>query len=119
MNDRQLGLSGKDKMVISAQKEQKKEIKHLGSIIPNSGHTVFELKMQTGEIFFAEFMKESAVDFVEARNGNIVRNKKVMVKPGHIYVSALNKKNAAKHFLRMLHPIKGKYDSKEEKLIYE
>ena len=117
--DRQLGFSEKDKIVISAQKDQKKEIKHLGSIIPNTGHTVFELKMQTGEIFFAEFMKESAVDFVEASRGNLARSRSVMVKPGHIYVAALNKKNAAKHFLRMLYPLKGKYDSKEEKLVYE
>lgn len=118
MNDKQLGLAEKDKMVISAQKDQKKEIKHLGSIIPNKGHTVFELKMQTGEIFVAEFMAEGATDFIAAKEGRLVRQRKILVKPGHIYVAALNKKNAAKHFLRMLYPMKGEYDAKEEKLNY-
>ena len=118
MNDKQLGLAEKDKMVISAQKDQKKEIKFLGSLIPNKGHTVFELKMETGEIFVAEFMAESAVDFVAAKEGKLVRKRKVMTKPGHIYVAALNKKNAAKHFARMLYPMKAEYSVKEEKLIY-
>lgn len=117
MNDKQLRPTDREKIVIAAQKQQEKEIRLLGSIVPHDGHTLFELEMQTGKIARAEFMT-GTMKYTEAFEKTKAKSKKVLVKQGHLYVSALNMRNAAKNFAKMLHPMKVHFDKKEGKLIY-
>ena len=67
---------------------------------PQKGHTCFEMNIETGVIVAAEF---------EAVDANITRlneaaavTKKLMVKKGCMYTTALNKENAFKKFVRAL-----------------
>lgn len=89
-----------DKVVIVGQNEKKfKEVKW--QIKPHKGHILYEISLHTGDIVVAEFEQ---VDIELARLGTeknlqTVR-KKVITKPGCIYISALNISNAAKKFYK-------------------
>jgi hypothetical protein len=114
--DKQFGIIAPNKISIEAQKQQEKEIRFLGSIIPHSGHICYELNLKTLIISKAKFMPE-VIEFKDGFSKNKAAKKKsVMVDKECIYASALNKKNAAKHFGRMLGK-KVAYDSTDCRLI--
>lgn len=74
--------------------QQKKELKLLGRIKPKKGHRLFKLK--NGKI--EEVKEEDFLECVAFLSGR--RVKKLKVEKGCQYVSALNKKNAAKRLRR-------------------
>jgi len=76
------------------KKEVEKKLQKLATIKPQRGHTLFEVSRETGSIEEAEF-EIMDIKFEDARDNRQVR-KKVICKPGFIYVSALNKKNVIK-----------------------
>ena len=86
---------GDIEIVNEVKKQQEKQLKFIGQQRPHSGHKCFEINLSTGEINLAEF-KEEAISFEDARNGIISGKRKVIVKEGCVYVTALNKKNAIK-----------------------
>ena len=62
--------------------------KKVGSLTPHAGHTLFEINHNTQQVVVAEF--------IPSESGK----KKVLVKEGCEYVSALNMKNAIKKYLK-------------------
>lgn len=84
----------KEKIEIQVEKQQEIKQEYIGNIMPHNGHTLFEMDLETNEIKEAEFEKElTAIAFDGQQH-----NKRLVLKPNHIYCSALNKKNAKKHF---------------------
>ena len=73
--------------------KQKKEYNHDGIILPKKGQTVWEINLQTEEITEAEYEKTT----VAILNADPIP-KKIIQKSGHIYIPAINKKNALKKF---------------------
>lgn len=86
-----------DKQEIVAPQEKQFEQVYIGSIKPHQGHTLFEINIKTGEIAKATF-ESTDVKWEDAVNGIISKKRKVIVKPDHTYISALNEKNAIKKF---------------------
>ena len=94
---KELNTPNQDKLEISATAPIKKELKHIGSLIPHKGHTCWELDLKTGDVIPAVF-DTTAVAY-ESPSGI---TKKLIIKENCIYTTALNKKNAFKHFKKML-----------------
>lgn len=90
-----------DKLEVSAVKPVKKELKLLGRLKPQKGHTCFQLNLSNGEITIAEFESVDIHYNYDHKKGDGVR-KKIIVKENCVYVTALNKTNAVKHFKRLL-----------------
>jgi desulfoferrodoxin (superoxide reductase-like protein) len=97
MNNKELELTVKDKIEVSIEQEQKFQQKHIGSIHPHRGHTLFEVNLATGEIEPAEFQQQDYVVGSDINSGG--GRKKVIMKPDCVYISALNKRNALKKFM--------------------
>lgn len=74
------------------ERQVKKELKKLGSIRPRRGHRLF--KLQDG-IVTAVTDADFSDSFVTL-NGK--KKRKLIIEKGADYISALNKKNAIKHF---------------------
>jgi hypothetical protein len=88
------------KIEIKNEKQQQKKYELIGRIKPHSGHKCFEYNPETGKISEAEFQSVT-VDYIKASKGDLSELKRVLVKPGHLYTTALNKVNALKHFKNM------------------
>lgn len=97
---KELDLNTKVKTELSV--EQKKQIEHelIGKIIPHDGHIVWQINKETLEIEAAKYSNATYVFGGENK-------KEIITKDGFAYVSALNKTNALKKY------IKGKNGSKE------
>ena len=89
----------KDKIEIL--KQTKKEFKkiYIGRIKPKKNHQLFEFNKITNEIRLAVFDCPDEINYVDATNKLISKNKKVTINENCIYISALNKKNALKKIL--------------------
>lgn len=83
------------------QTKEERQEKFIGQILPYSGHKVFSLNKVTGELKEAKFTK-IAIDFSDAKAGQISGHKRIDVEENCVYCSALNKKNAIKRFEKML-----------------
>lgn len=91
-----------DKTEVSEVKPIKKELKLIGSLHPQKGHTCYQLNLATGVITEAEFQSVDA-HFPLSSSAKLTSVKrKLIIKDNCIYATALNKKNAVKHFKRML-----------------
>lgn len=112
----------KDEVVIVGQKQQETQLKHVASLNPHKGHTVFEVNLKEKWIAPAEFEPQEA-DYKKASNGNkseglgimdfkngakrlvlegLKPNRtKLIRKPDCIYISALNKINVIKKLEKM------------------
>lgn len=103
-----------DKVVIVGQNE-KKFATPKWNIVPKKGHTLFEINMETGDVRIPEYeqinlqindMGQAPVNMhlqVLAVGKGIPQQeikKKLITKPGCIYISALNIQNAAKQFVK-------------------
>jgi len=97
-----------DKVEIVNQAEKKYELKKLGTITPQRGHTLFQINTQTGEITIAEFDKVDAVLPTRKNNADAGTVKKVTIKTGCVYVSALNKRNAIKKYNKRIKQLNGR-----------
>jgi hypothetical protein len=92
----------KDKVVIVGEQEKKHQMEFIGSLKPYKGHTLFKVNKVTGEILEAEFEKlDLKINSLDKQHVNTV-HRKVIVEAGFYYVSALNKKNVLKKFIKNL-----------------
>ena len=94
---KELQIQAKDKISLHAQPQKEEKREYIGTLRPKQGHTLFEIEVGTGDIRPATF-ESSAVYYKQAAAGNIYQRRVLVVKPGCIYKSCLNKKNARKHF---------------------
>ena len=87
----------KNEIVIESVKrnEIEKQLKLIGQIILKPNHILFEIDLNKGEINRAEF-EVNDLHYLKAKEGNFNTNKKVIVKKGCFYISALNLKNCKK-----------------------
>ncbi len=97
MNNKELELNVKNNIEVSIEQEQKYQQKHIGSIHPHRGHTLFEVNLATGKIDTAEFQQKDYVVGSDLNSGEA--RKKVIMKQDCVYISALNKRNALKKFM--------------------
>lgn len=97
MKELNLKTEVKDQTEEVRQKEVHEEKpKHVGTMKPHRGHTLFKYNTNTGELTRAEFVEQEA-DYSRVIEGkNPTKNKVVRAEEGCIYVSALNLKNAVK-----------------------
>jgi hypothetical protein len=79
--------------------EQRSEKKKIGSIQPYPGHTTFKLDLSHPGLLVSE-IEEQDMEVIHQFNGGVTR--KIVIKEGFLYCSALNKKNAIKRFSAML-----------------
>jgi len=98
----------KDKVEIVNQAEKKYELKKLGTITPQRGHVLFQINTQTGDIELAEYEKVDALLPTRINKADAGIVKKVLIKTGCVYVSALNKKNAIKKFNKRVKQLNGR-----------
>ena len=84
-----------NRIVIEESVKQQKQIEHelIGEIIPHNGHSVYKINKETKEVDLAKF-SNTTFTF----NGK--NKKKIIIEDGFSYVSALNKKNALKKYLK-------------------
>tara|TARA_R110002051_G_scaffold322875_1_gene414762 strand:+ start:1778 stop:2089 length:312 start_codon:yes stop_codon:yes gene_type:complete len=82
-----------------AKKEQTKEYKKATTIKPHKGHTLYEYNVETKELVEATYTKTD-VSYIDIQKGKNIARRRVDMKGGCVYVSALNKKNAVKKLLK-------------------
>ena len=87
----------KDQTEEVRQKEiHEEKAKHVGTMRPHRGHTLFKYNTETGELTKAEFKKQDANFLEEVGIAKKDKTRIVEAEEGCIYVSALNIKNAVK-----------------------
>ena len=91
-----LKIDSQERVELNVKKKQEVEYVLHGTIKPKTGHFIWELNEETGEIKKAEFKKTTAVF------GAVVASEELIVKPGCIYIPALNSENAKKKYLKNL-----------------
>lgn len=87
----------KDTLQIEAEKPIERQNKLVGSTRLHAGQKLWECNIETGEIAQVNYEDTAEIDFE-----NKEARKRVTVKEGHLYCGAINKKNAVKHFTKML-----------------
>ena len=90
----------RDTVVNISQKQQKSELKLMGSIKPKNGHTLFKVDKKTLKVSKANF-EGIDVHFDNAKTRDTFKRKKVIIEQGFIYVSSLNEKNVLKRLKRL------------------
>lgn len=94
--------SEKQSIEAVVEKEQKKELKYVGSITPHKGHKLWAINVKTMEVEEAKYTGEELLDlsghfddYASRRGGPVSSVKrKVKFEKDMIYISALNKRNA-------------------------
>lgn len=90
-----------DAMEYVKQQQHKIQKTKIGTLLPHSGHKCFEYNKATNIISLAIF-EESAISFTAAARGEVAARRKVNTKEHCLYTTALNFKNAVKHFQKQL-----------------
>jgi len=95
----------KDRQRIEQKAQKKREVKQKfqHSIQKHNGHRVFEMSPQ-GEVREAELMfaLNKTITWQQAINRDYLqKSNKILHKKDHLYCTALNIKNAIKHFKKM------------------
>ena len=75
-----------------------KELKYLGSLRHQPGHTLFEINLNTWQIKEATIKRDVYAGF----DGKPIYKSKVQIEKDCYYLEALNVKNAKKKFLKMI-----------------
>ena len=83
---------------LEIQAKINKELKYLGSLNHQPGHTLFEVNLNTGQIKEATIKRDIAVSVY----GKPIYKSKVQIGADCYYLEAQNIKNAKKKFLKML-----------------
>ena len=91
--EKQINPITKDQTELHSQKEIEKKKVFLGSATVRPGHRCFEVNTKTNDIVEAEYK-------YEATYGKATK-KTVTTKEDCVYILALNKKNALKHFNKL------------------
>lgn len=89
-----LQLGNQNKVELNVKKKQEIEYVLQGTIKPQTGHFIWELNEETGEIKKAEFKRTTAVF------GAAIPPEELIVKAGCIYIPALNAENAKRKYLK-------------------
>jgi hypothetical protein len=86
-------LEPKSETKIEVSIKQKKQIQHelIGKIILHEGHIIWQINNETLEVEVAKFA--NATYHLGGKN-----KKEIIIKKGHTYIGALNKKNALKKY---------------------
>ena len=100
MNPAKLLIDQPDKLQVVANKPVKTET-FFTSIKPHKGHTLFEINPFSGTCVEAVYEKTDAA-FPLKNNVSVAKKRKVLTKQNHVYVSALNRKNALTKFFKMV-----------------
>ena len=90
----------KDPIVNVAQKEIEKQEKFIGKIKVIKGLKMYKMSTETGKISLVEF-EEAIVDY---KNPEKTVHKMIQ-EPRHLYLQALNDKNAKRKFTKMVKKI--------------
>lgn len=80
--------------------EQQKEYKMIGRIPVRPGHTLFSVDPRTMEVKAVKITKQVAFNI---KTQSAQKSQRVDYDPNLYYCSALNKKNAVKHYKRAIH----------------
>ena len=83
------------------EKQQEKKQVYIGTKVLKRGHLLWEVNSATMETIPVTF-EIVAADYVSATKGDTSGKRKLVTKAGCMYFSALNKKNAQKHFFKYL-----------------
>jgi hypothetical protein len=79
-------------IVYQQKKQQEVELLYLYSIRPHRGHKVFEICVETLVVREAEYVQERMIEF--GTKLEVLPPRKLVVKPNHVYIAALNSKRA-------------------------
>ena len=93
INNLQEDLNQKPSQELQLQQKKQVEYELQGVILPEKGHTVFEIEIKTGFIKPAEYKKEKTVYLFDKNKCS-----KLLIRKGCVYIPALNKQNALKKF---------------------
>jgi hypothetical protein len=91
-------LKKHNKIEISVKKEVQIEKELIGKITPHRNHILYEINIETGEIEEASYIPVPT--FVKFGEKVEKPKKQALVRDGFTYVSAMNKKNALKKYLK-------------------
>lgn len=92
------GTGGKDKVSVVKKKEQKEKketMNFVGRYVPKKGHTIYEVNKETLEYAPVEYAKQ---DFII---GEKVSRRRINMKDGFTYISALNEKNLKRKLAKL------------------
>ena len=89
-----LKVGNENRIELNVKKKQEVEYVLQGTIKPQTGHFVWELNEETGEIKKAEFKRNTAIYGAELPPEELV------VKADCIYIPSLNAENAKKKYLK-------------------
>ena len=92
-----------DKVELTNLIPVKKEPQIIGTLKLLKGHKCFELNLLTNNICEAIYSNKDA-DFILGTNSSVIK-RKLVVRDDCVYVTALNLKNASKHFNNKLKKI--------------
>lgn len=77
------------------QKEKKEEMNFVGRYVPKKGCTIYEVNLETFEYTPVEYVQQ---DFVI---GEKAPRKRINMKKGYTYISALNEKNIKRKIAKL------------------
>ena len=91
-------LKNHNKIEISVNKKVQIEKELIGKIIPHENHTLFEINNETGEIKEVTYIPVPT--FFKLGQKVQKPKKEALIREGFSYVSAMNKKNALKKYIK-------------------
>lgn len=97
---KELNKKVRDRVEVSTQAQEERELELIKTLIPHNGHTLFEVNRKTLEIKEAEYTYQKTFKLrVSWKSGDkIAGGRSLIVNPDCEYVLALNKKSAIKKF---------------------
>lgn len=100
---KEIKLKDKDPMHMESNVQQQKKHRFLGTKMLHNGQKLWEIDLASGEIRPTQ-MEDTAVvvDGAKVDAKNITKRRKVVIKPLHLYVDAINAKNAARKLAKQV-----------------
>lgn len=89
-------LRKRDNVEVTQKKKQQEKDNFSHRILPHKGHSLYEINLKKGTVELDKYEGALEIDFNGGKERNV--NSKVIMSPDCVYISALNKKNAVKHF---------------------
>jgi hypothetical protein len=97
LNQLEEELRKRDDAEVTQQKKQEEKDNFSHRILPHRGHSLFEINLKKGTVELAKYEGALEIDFNGGKERNVNR-KVIIMDQDCVYISALNKKNAVKHF---------------------
>jgi hypothetical protein len=95
-----------DRIEISAEEQEKKIIKYIGSQRKIQGLTLWEYNQKTNELNLAKFKKQDVIiESLEPSEGSAIMRHKVDTNEDCFYFQALNRKNAEKKLQQLINQL--------------